>query len=221
MHFYSVDTFIQFLYSPNYSNSLTGFHNSNSQISASLTSNGKYVISASEDSNVYIWRHQNESRPNRSKGVKVSQSYEFFHCQDVSMAIPWPGISDPWCHQEPVDGGQNGNFNNFEALTEYHPTTPAEETNGSEDSSLASGCSNSPLNGPLSSRSNSYLFDRMSATWPEEKLVRAPKTHSPQVSVDFTNGLCQNKSARGLVIVTAGLRGEIRTFQNFGLPSLA
>ncbi|KAL8505921.1 hypothetical protein ACS0TY_016953 [Phlomoides rotata] len=195
-----------------------GFHNSNSQISASLTSNGKYVVCASEDSNVYLWRHENESRPNRSKGVTVSQSYELFHCQDVSMAIPWPGISDPWCHQDTGDGEQNGSFNHFEALTEYHPTTPAEETNGSDSSSLPSGCSNSPLNGPLSSRANSYLFDRMSATWPEEKLVSATKACSPQVSVDFTNGFSQNKSARGLVIVTAGLRGEIKTFQNFGLP---
>lgn len=197
---------------------MTGFHNSNSPISASLTSNGKYVVCASEDSHVYIWRHENESRPNRSKGVTISQAYELFHCQDVSMAIPWPGISDPWSHQETSDGGQNGNFNHFEALPEYHPTAPAEEPNGSEGSSLASGCSNSPLNGPLSSRTNSYLFDRMSATWPEEKLVSSIKARSPQVSVDFTNGFCQNKSARGLVIVTAGLRGEIKTFQNFGLP---
>lgn len=195
-----------------------GFHNTNSQISASLTSNGKYVVSASEDSYVYVWRHEGESRPNRSKGVKVTRSYELFHCQDVSAAIPWPGMSDSWSLQDSCSGGPNVTNDRFEVLNEYHPTTPVGETNGSEGSPLPSGCSNSPLNGPLSSGANSYLFDRISVTWPEEKLLSATKNRSPRVSVDFLNGFHQNRSAWGMVIVTAGLRGEIKTFQNFGLP---
>ncbi|KAL0301160.1 UNVERIFIED_CONTAM: WD repeat-containing protein 44 [Sesamum radiatum] len=196
-----------------------GFRNANSQISASLTSNGKYVVSASEDSYVYVWRHEGESRPNRSKGVTVTRSYELFHCRDVSVAIPWPGISDTWGLQDTCAGRQNGALDRLEdVLNAYHPTTPVEETNGSEGSPLASGCSNSPLNGTLSSATNSYLFDRISVTWPEEKLLSAAKSRSPRVSVDFSNGFYQNRSAWGMVIVTAGLRGEIRTFQNFGLP---
>ncbi|KAK6131559.1 hypothetical protein DH2020_034699 [Rehmannia glutinosa] len=196
-----------------------GFRNTNSQISASMTSNGKYVVSASEDSYVYVWRHENESRPNRSKGVTVTRSYELFHCQDVSVAIPWPGLADTWGLQGTCARGQNGTFDNFDDLsTANHPTTPVEETNGSENSSLPSGCSNSPLNGTLSSVTNSYLFDKISVTWPEEKLLSATKNRSPRVSVDFSNGIYQNRSAWGMVIVTAGLRGEIRTFQNFGLP---
>ncbi|KAL7143303.1 hypothetical protein ABFS83_08G182800 [Erythranthe nasuta] len=163
-----------------------GFRNTKSQISSSLTSNGKYLISASEDSHVYVWRHKCESRPNRSKSVAVTNSYEVFHCQDVSMAIPWPGISSR-------SGGQNGHFNfnppeDVEGLSEYRTANAA----------------------------NNYLFDRISLTWPEEKLVSIGKNnskHSPRVSVDLSNG-----SAWGMVIVTAGLRGEIRTFQNFGLP---
>lgn len=201
-------------------NLLTGFRNTNSQISASLTSNGKYVVSASEDSYVYVWRHEAESRPNRSKGVTVTRSYEFFHCQDVCVAIPWPGLSDTWALQGSYDRPQNIAVDNYDELllTGNHPTTPVEETNGSENSPVASGCSNSPLNGTLSIVNNSYLFDRMSVTWPEEKLLSATKNRSPRVSVDFTNGVYQNRSAWGMVIVTAGLRGEIRTFQNFGLP---
>ncbi|XP_011098333.1 WD repeat-containing protein 44 isoform X1 [Sesamum indicum] len=196
-----------------------GFRNANSQISASLTSNGKYVVSASEDSYVYVWRHEGESRPNRSKGVTVTRSYELFHCRDVSVAIPWPGISDTWGLQDTCAGRQNGALDRLEdVLNAYHPTTPVEETNGSEGSPLASGCSNSPLNGTLSSATNSYLFDRISVTWPEEKLLSATKSRSPRVSVDFSNGFYQNRSAWGMVIVTAGLTGEIRTFQNFGLP---
>ncbi|KAG6421331.1 hypothetical protein SASPL_117882 [Salvia splendens] len=193
-----------------------GFHNANSQISASLTSNGKYVVSASEDSYVYVWRHEGESRPNRSKGVKVTRAYELFHCQDVSAAIPWPGLlSDPWNLQDNCGRVANGTNDRFEDLNEYHPTTPVGETNGSEESLLPSGCSNSPLNGSLSSGANSYLFDRMTVTWPEEKLVSATKN---RVSVELLNGLQQSRSAWGMVIVSAGLRGEIKTFQNFGLP---
>ncbi|KAL2523585.1 Transducin/WD40 repeat-like superfamily protein [Abeliophyllum distichum] len=192
-----------------------GFHNTNSQISASISDNGRYVICASDDSSVYIWRHEGESRPNRNKCVTVTQSYEHFHCQDVSVAIPWPGISDTWGFQDTCSLGQNGHFD--EISTDNHPPTPVEETNGNESSPLGSRCSGSPVNGTISSVTNSCLFDRI-ATWPEEKLLSACKNRSPCVSVDFSNGLIQNRSAWGMVIVTAGLRGEIRTFQNFGLP---
>lgn len=197
---------------------LTGFRNTNSPISASLTSNSKYVISASEDSYVYVWRHEGESRPNRAKGVTVTRSYEFFHCQDVSTAIPWPGISGTPELQNSHSRGQSGPIDHFEdVLTVNHPTTPVEVTDGSESSLLASRCNNSPLNGTLCNAANNYLLDRISVTWPEEKFVLATKNHSPRVSMDFSNGF-QNRSAWGMVIVTAGLKGEIRTFLNFGLP---
>jgi hypothetical protein len=181
---------------------VTGFRNTNSQISASLTANGKYVVSASEDSNVYVWKHEDDSRPSRTKGVAVTHSYELFHCQDVTAAIPWPGLGDSWGLQDEVS-------------TSNHPPTPV-EINGSSQS--ASGCSNSPLHGTISSASNGYFFDRISATWPEEKLPPTRNRSSPSLCVDLSDGVNQNMPAWGLVIVTAGRRGEIRTFQNFGLP---
>ncbi|KAL9236399.1 hypothetical protein vseg_011076 [Gypsophila vaccaria] len=196
-----------------------GFRNTNSQISASITANGKYVVCASEDSHVYVWKHEGDSRPSRSKGITVTRSYEHFHCQDVSVAIPWPGT-----------GQSSGSHDLFsvepdrprdrldEVLTANHPPTPVEEFNSNGSSPSGSGCSNSPFRGSLSNAPNGYLFDRISATWPEEKLILATKTRSPRLSLDFSNGLLQNRAAWGMVIVTAGLRGEIRTFQNFGVP---
>lgn len=180
----------------------TGFRNANTQISASLTENGRYVVAASEDSHVYIWKHEADSRPGRSKAVTVTRSYEHFHCQDVSAAIPWPGVADSWdIHQDEGD----------EVSTANHPPTPVEEATAA--AATANG-SQSP-HGTISSASNSYFFDRIAATWPEEKLPLAARNRSsPRVSFDFD----RNVSAWGLVIVTAGLRGEIRTFQNFGLP---
>ncbi|KAJ7981698.1 WD repeat-containing protein 44-like [Quillaja saponaria] len=195
-----------------------GFRNTNSQISASVAANGKYVVSASEDSHVYVWKHEADSRPSRSKGVTITRSYEHFHCQDVSVAIPWPGMGDAWGLNEAYSGEETGVDSNLdEVSTANHPPTPVEENNGTEGSRSLSGCTNSPLHGTISSASNSYFFDRISATWPEEKLL-ATRSRSPRVSVDFSNGVSQNMSAWGMVIVTAGLRGEIRTFQNFGLP---
>ncbi|XP_073151273.1 uncharacterized protein [Henckelia pumila] len=195
-----------------------GFRNTHSQISASLASNGKYVISASEDSYVYVWRHEVGSQPNRSKGVSVTQSYELFHCLDVSVAIPWPSTSDQ-SEVQHSSGGQNGMVDRFEEdVIANHPTIPIEEANGSESSPLASDRSSSPFNGTPCYATNNNLFDRISRTWSEEKLFTATKNHSPRVSVDYSNGFCQNRSAVGMVIVTAGLRGEIRIFQNFGLP---
>ena len=208
--------------------SLTGFRNTNRQISASVTANGKYVVCASEDSYVYVWRHEGDTRrPGRSKGITVTRSYEHFHSQDVSVAIPWPpGIGDDhtWgLLQDGFSDDQIGFGNHLdEVSTANHPPTPVEYSiNGDEGSPSVSVCTSSPLNGTISSATNGYFFDRIiSATWPEEKLLLATKNNpSPRASVDFlTNGVTHNRPAWGMVIVTAGLRGEIRTFQNFGLP---
>ncbi|XP_022753239.1 WD repeat-containing protein 44-like [Durio zibethinus] len=196
-----------------------GFRNMNSQISGAVTANGKYVVSASEDSYVYVWKHEAESQPSRNKGVTVTHSYEHFHCKDVSVAIPWPGMGDTWGLRDTQLNDQNCFDDNIdEVSTANHPPTPIEEYSGNEGSLSASGCSNSPLHGTISSLTNSYFFDRISATWPEEKLLLATRTRSPRASMDFSYGVNPNMSAWGMVIVTAGLQGKIRTFQNFGLP---
>ncbi|CDY18310.1 BnaC09g30600D [Brassica napus] len=156
-----------------------GFRNTNSQISASLTSNGKFLVSASEDSNVYVWNYDSDSRAGRSKRVTVTNSYEHFYCRDVSVAVPWPGkISN------------NNNSPDESPITANNPPTP--------------------VNDPINNKT--------------EKLLLAAKNRartSPRVSVDMSNGPLNRKpsaSAWSMVIVTGGLRGEIRTFQNFGLP---
>ncbi|XP_071692457.1 uncharacterized protein [Rutidosis leptorrhynchoides] len=191
-----------------------GFRNTNRQISASVTSNGRYVVCASEDSQVYVWKHEGDSRASKNKGVTVSHSYEHFHCQDVSVAIPWPGqIDTPRGSQKGLFGEPNRfSGDHFEVISLVnHPPTPVD---------IVSGCnSSSPFHGLISSASNGYFFDRFSATWPEEKLVSATKNlRSRHTSADYTNGLSPRKSGWGMVIVTAGLHGEIRIFQNFGLP---
>jgi hypothetical protein len=127
-------------------------------------------------------------------------------------------MGDTWELQDTLSGEQSGLDNHLDEVSIVnHPPTPVEEAS-IEGSQSLSGCTNSPLNGIISSATNGYFFDRISATWPEEKLNLATRTRSPHASVDISNGLGESVSAYGMVIVTAGLRGEIRTFQNFGLP---
>ncbi|KAJ4907610.1 Transducin/WD40 repeat-like superfamily protein [Raphanus sativus] len=181
-----------------------GFRNANSQISASLTSNGKFLVSASEDSNVYVCNYDSETRAGRSKRVTVTNSYEHFYCRDVSVAAPWPGkISN-----------NNNNSPDQSLFTANNPPTPVNDPVNNT----------AVTNGIISNATNGYFFERMSATWPDEKLLLAAKNRartSPSVSIDLSNGPVNTKpngSAWSMVIVTGGLRGEIRTFQNFGLP---
>ncbi|KAJ6822598.1 WD repeat-containing protein 44-like [Iris pallida] len=182
-----------------------GFRNTSSQISACLTMNGKYLICASEDSRVYVWRYDvSKSRPSRSKGfVTVTQSYEHFHCPDLTVAVPWPG------------GGlggfprsNSGKLNGINGISKTNSEVPA-------DRSLFSprGCNGTAQHGVLSA----------SATWPEEKLLMATKYNSKRTGGSCNGGggvQVQRWPAWGMVIVTAGRGGQIKTFQNFGFEVL-
>ncbi|KAL8130540.1 LOW QUALITY PROTEIN: hypothetical protein V2J09_019695 [Rumex salicifolius] len=164
-----------------------GFKNSNSQISASITPSGKDVVCASEDSHVFIWKHEGKSRPSRSKDVTVTRSYEYFHCQDVSVAIPWPGnggsseLTNPFSRDEPKTSCQ---YMVDETLTNNHPsTTQVEDSNG--------------IPGPSSTSMNSCLFDRLPTSWAEEKFLLARKSHCSRPSLDSTAGIFRNSLGNG------------------------
>lgn len=72
----------------------TGFRNGNSQMAASFTPNGRHVICASEDSQVYVWKYeeprQGGNNNGKSRQLAVTRAYESFLCKDVAVAVPWP-----------------------------------------------------------------------------------------------------------------------------------
>lgn len=174
-----------------------GFRNTCSQISACVTVNGKYVISASEGSHVYVWKYDDDSRPSKSKGVvTVTQSYEHFHCRDVTVAVPRVKTS--------MGGNLGTQCNGLDMDFKANPQL-LDEANGHQHSPL-------PACRCFDTNSSNY-GDKVSATWPEE-LMTANK-QSPQRNGDTFNGAMP---AWGLVIVTASSGGEIRAFQNFGFP---
>lgn len=176
------------------------------------------MVCASEDSHVYVWRYDARSRPNGSKGVVgVTQSYEHFHCQDVSVAVAWPGTSPRMMFRS-----HSGNQIEEATLPDARLVIFDEEANGRAISLLPKyDRINSPRQRTFPSPNGNHFCDRVSATWPEEKLLATANKQSPRSSVDFSNGLVQTTESRpawGMVIVTAGRGGEIRIYQNFGCP---
>ncbi|XP_062185079.1 uncharacterized protein LOC133888749 [Phragmites australis] len=55
--------------------------------SPSLTSDGRYLVSAGKDSNVYIWNFPN------SGDAKSVHACELFFSKDVTTAVPWLGVN--------------------------------------------------------------------------------------------------------------------------------
>ncbi|KAG1355154.1 WD repeat-containing protein 44-like [Cocos nucifera] len=178
-----------------------GFRNTSSQISACVTMDGKYVICASEDSNVYVWKYDDDSQPSKSKGVTVTQSYEHFHCRDVTVAVSRPNIS--------MGGKLWTRCGRLNGVSKASPQL-LDEANGHQQSPFPA-CRYIDINA-------SNYCDKVSATWPEE-LMTANKQNPHNIGDIFNGGMPgQGRSAWGLVMVTASRGGEIKTFQNFGFP---
>ncbi|KAK9040691.1 hypothetical protein V6N11_015832 [Hibiscus sabdariffa] len=145
----SADSQVRILHDVDVVCKFRGLQNAGSQISASFTSDGMRIVSASEDSNVYVWNN-------------VSQ-----------------------------DGAE----------VYHHPNFLLAHRHGFFSESLPKG----------------------TATWPEEQfpppnsLVVSSAMCKSQYKLLKTS--CQSAShSWGLVIVTAGWDGRIRSFQNYGLP---
>ncbi|KAF8692954.1 hypothetical protein HU200_039316 [Digitaria exilis] len=181
-----------------------GFRNTSSQISACLAGNGRYVISASEDSHVYLWRNNHDFEPSRKKGtVSVTNTHEHFNCKSVTVAVTWPFTSS--------------------TMTSLMDPRKQELDHGSKnDHVVRTGAQDMPdakyQNTNISSNKSNHNGGWTSVSWPEEVITPAKESHSHTVCLADDGDQAIDQSAWGLVFVTAGRGGQIRTFQNFGFP---
>ncbi|PON73587.1 Coatomer beta subunit [Parasponia andersonii] len=209
----SADSLVRILCGNNVICKFKGLRNAASQMSASFTSDGKHIVSATEDSNVYIWNYTSQDKTSsRTKNIWSSES---FLSHNASIAVPWCGskvipdtIPPPTLVGDTRrDGLENGQkHNNFDEHLEQKM----------------------PLSSPDCFSFSGFLesLPRGSATWPEEKLVNSsPMAVSPSMRLSkfkFLRSALQSMSGSphmwGLVVVTAGWDGRIRTFLNYGLP---
>ncbi|XP_077217172.1 uncharacterized protein LOC143851587 [Tasmannia lanceolata] len=222
-----------------------GFRNTSSQISASFTPDGRYVVCASEDSQVYVWKREelrNMGGTGKNKGLITTRSHEHFHCRDVSVAIPWPGSCSKY---EPLPSPSQSRGHN-----QSHHQQPSMRFHNSQPPPTLEGMFMSDSRSSISSRRNFPPPPKKSfseRTWPcpsrsdsgfdGSSFASISPSRSIGSSSLFTSANSSTSSWRwydgkstgsnngihaatawGLVIVTAGLGGEIRIYQNFGLP---
>ncbi|KAF8088617.1 hypothetical protein N665_0533s0004 [Sinapis alba] len=158
-----------------------GVCKTSSLTSASLTSDGKHIVSACEDSNVYIWSNGEES--DSSSQTKKIRCFERFST-NASVATTWCGFSD---HNATLP------FTSPSCLSINEGFIPGSIPKGS-------------------------------ATWPEENLPANPLSSSTMTASHYKflkssyQRATNSSLAWGMVIVTGGWDGRIRTFQNYGLP---
>ncbi|KAJ9687583.1 hypothetical protein PVL29_016175 [Vitis rotundifolia] len=67
-----------------------GLLNAGNQMSASFTSDGKHIVSAGGDSNVYVWNCSSEGEPALSQAKSI-RAFEHFPT-NASVAISWCGM---------------------------------------------------------------------------------------------------------------------------------
>ncbi|KAL2554648.1 Transducin/WD40 repeat-like superfamily protein [Forsythia ovata] len=227
---------------------LRGFRNTSSQILATFTANGRYAISASEDSQVYIWKFEDSRNEGggKSRSRTTIQTYEHFPCKDVSAAIAWPGSIK---NEPPI-------IDIHSKRHSKHSSTPQPcSTSGSptrEDNMAGDSCKRHLP--PLPKKNN--VLEK-SPSYTDEDFAQSARIHSengiselfgsssssirygdsPSISASGTSGSQSWSSswslfdggishggqtiqatAWGLVIITANVGGQIRVYQNFGLP---
>nr|GMC99602.1 WD repeat-containing protein 44-like [Ipomoea batatas] len=177
----SADAYIRTHDGTNFTQKYKGFKITTGQISASYGQDGKYVVCASEDSQVYVWKREEVKNVGGKPRYVTVQAHENFPCKDVSVAISWPGTD----------------------TKNEQPSTPLSSKKQQEEESGEQPTDTTDSATPPSSESPSPSHSH---------------TRSSSWSILPADAAAAQATAWGMVIVTASSGGEIRVYQNFGLP---
>lgn len=217
----------------------TGFRNTGSQIAATFSPDGKHVISASEDSQVYIWKVEEFKNPTagKRKSTVTVHAHEHFPCKDVSVAMAWPGSIK---FEAPLVEIQSKRTTKRSSASQTSiSASPAREDNSTGGSSRQN-LPPLPKKKNVLERNTSSGEDELGDSGPTDPGIGPSDSFSassdaicygdsPSISSASSKALGEDGSssnggqtvqatAWGMVIVTASLEGEIRVYQNFGLP---
>lgn len=212
----SADSKIKILEGTTVTQNYSGLRTGSCQSLATFTPDGQHIVCASEDSNIYVWNHENQDEASL-KHAKTIWSSERFYSNNAAIAIPWNGPKprNPVSLASQILSPQGDNLWCMSKAVKCSSSQSEDSAINSFVSRFAPGIFN--LNQEFSSESTC----RSSATWPEEILPsRSIRAILDESQYKFLRNCFQSTpNSWGQVIVTAGWDGKIRSFQNYGLPA--
>nr|UNY85609.1 WD40-containting protein [Zea mays] len=212
----SADSKVKILEGSTVTQNYSGLRTGSCQSLATFTPDGQHIVCASEDSNIYVWNHENQDEASL-KHAKTIWSSERFYSNNAAIAIPWNGPKprNPVSLASQILSPQGDNLWCMSKAVKCSSSQSEDSAINSFVSRFAPGIFN--LNQEFSSESTC----RSSATWPEEILPsRSIRAILDESQYKFLRNCFQSTpNSWGQVIVTAGWDGKIRSFQNYGLPA--
>lgn len=186
-----------------------------------------------------MWKVADSKHQNGGKKNKITvQAYEHFQSKDVTAAIAWPGSTTDEPPSVEINSKRHAKLSatSLPNCSSNSPTPEENAVGGSNRRNLpplpkknvsSEGISNieeddvthSPSTDPGIGASNSSRS--LSASYRDSCPISAsaaPQSHSFNSRCLPSGGHTIQATAWGMVIVTASLEGEIRVYQNFGLP---
>ncbi|OEL26113.1 WD repeat-containing protein 44 [Dichanthelium oligosanthes] len=212
----SADSKIKILDGTIVTQNYSGLRSGSCQSLATFTPDGQHIVSASEDSNIYVWNHENQDEASL-KHAKTIWSSERFNSNNAAIAIPWNGQKprNPVSLAPQILPPEGDNFWCMSKAVKCSSSRSEDSAINNFVSRFAPGIFN--LNQEFSTESTC----RSTATWPAEILPsRSIRAILDESQYKFLRNCFQSSSnSWGQVIVTAGWDGKIRSFQNYGLPA--